>query len=117
MRPDIINPDTGERVSFRDFKEYRKLEFLVAGADCDTRAGVITAWRDTRPQPSYDEIEAVLDADVDAAEEAHEEDSVAFHDALKKLAKVSFAQENRLRALEAKQPVTWRQFIKVVKAL
>jgi len=50
------------------FTDYRKLESLVPGADCDTRGGVITVWRDVRPQPTYNEIEAVLDATVEAEE-------------------------------------------------
>lgn len=48
--------------------DYRKLEYLVPGAQCTTRGGVITSWTDVRTQPTYNEIEAVLDATVDAAE-------------------------------------------------
>lgn len=63
-----IDPETGLPIPFTNFLDIRKLEYLVPQPDCDTSGGVIIAWRDARPQPTYDEIEAVLDADVEAAE-------------------------------------------------
>lgn len=57
----------GNPLPFQDFDHYGRLEHLVPNADCDTRAGKITVWRDSRPQPSYDEMDAVSDADADLA--------------------------------------------------
>jgi hypothetical protein len=54
------------------FADFRKLMYLVPDADCDTRAGIITKWRDARPRPSYEEINAVDDAIVDAIEAEQE---------------------------------------------
>jgi len=62
------SPGGSPEIPLTKFTDYRKLEYLVPGALCTTRAGVITSWTDGRAQPTYDEIEAVLDADVDAAE-------------------------------------------------
>lgn len=63
-----IGDDLTKPIPFSDFLDYRKLEYLVPAAQCNTRAGVITAWADGRDQPTYDEIEAVTDEEVDAAE-------------------------------------------------
>lgn len=47
---------------------WRALNYLVPEPDCDTRNGVVTVWRDARPQPSDAEIAAVQEADIVAAE-------------------------------------------------
>lgn len=45
------------------------------------------------------------------------EDRVDWEDAPRQLARATFVQENRIRALEGKGPITWRTFVKVVRAL
>jgi hypothetical protein len=47
---------------------WEKLNVLVPEPDCDTDAGVITVWRDARPQPTQAAIDAVTQAQVDAQE-------------------------------------------------
>ena len=116
MRQDQYD-EQGERIPFSDFKDYRKLSYLVPDADCDTRGGEIMVWRDARRQPTYDEIEAVLDADVETAELQREEDEFSFQDGLKALAKATWKQENRIRVLEGKSTVTFRTFVKALRRL
>lgn len=123
MRDPIIDPETGERIPFSDFKDFRKVMYLARttgdGSDfqCVTRGGKITEWNDPRPQPTYDEIEAVADELVAEQEEMEKEDNFSIDAALLKLAKATFRQENRLRVLEGKTEITFRQFVKAVKAL
>ncbi len=45
---------------------WQKLNVLVPDPDCDTDDGVITAWRDARPQPTQAAIDAVTQTQVDA---------------------------------------------------
>lgn len=59
--------EQGNTLPHTDFDNYGRLEHLVPGAQCLTRAGKIIEWMDDRPQPSYDEIDAVSDADAQAA--------------------------------------------------
>ena len=44
---------------------WEKLNVLVPEPDCDTDDGVITAWRDARPQPTQAAIDAVTQTQVD----------------------------------------------------
>lgn len=116
VRDPIFDEETGERIPFSDFKDIRKLHFLVPEPDCDTRGGKIIAWRDSRPQPTYDEIEAVTDEQVAEREIEDEENNFALPgNVIRALARVAHDQENRVRALEGKAPVTFRQFARAVK--
>lgn len=47
---------------------WRKLNHLVPEPQCRTDEGIITEWKDSRPQPSQAEIDAVSEADVLASE-------------------------------------------------
>ena len=97
--------------------DYRKLSHLLPGADCDTLDGLITVWRDARPQPTYDEIDAVNIADVLTAIEAEEEAEMAYPHALRSLAIATFNQENRIRVLEGAPAITRAQFLKALRLL
>ena len=62
-----VDPFEGPPIRFTDF---RKLMYLARntgdGSDfqCNTRGGEITEWNDARPQPTYEEIEAVTEEQV-----------------------------------------------------
>ena len=47
---------------------WEKLNVLVPEPDCDTDDGVITVWRDARPQPTQAAIDAVTQTQVDDQE-------------------------------------------------
>jgi len=82
MRPPRFEPDVdsgevdaegepifvqGPRIPWDDFDHYGKIMHLVPDALLNTRAGKITEWMDERPQPTYDEIDAVSYEDADRA--------------------------------------------------
>ncbi len=94
---------------------HRKLNHLVPVPDCDTRGDVIEVWRDARPQPSYEDIFAVDIADVEVAEEERETELLRFIDPTLRLARITFKQENRLRSLEGRQPILWKQFARKIR--
>jgi hypothetical protein len=96
--------------------DYLKLQYLVPNAQCSTENGVVTDWYDERPQPTQEELDAVSTPTIDQVVEA-EESNFSFRDAMKKLAQVTFEQENRLRVLENRPSVTKKQFITYVKSL
>lgn len=66
-RPHEIDEETGLPIPHSDFDHYGRLMHLVPDAQCTTRAGKIIEWKDERPQPTYDEIDAVSDADAELA--------------------------------------------------
>jgi hypothetical protein len=66
MRPPRLDEE-GNVIPFTDFDHYGKIMHLVPDALLDTRAGKITAWHDERPQPTYDEIDAVSYEDAELA--------------------------------------------------
>ena len=76
MRPQPVD-ENGNPIPFTDFDHYGRLEHLVPGALCSTRAGKITEWKDSRPQPTYDEINAVSDADAELAMKQPSENVIA----------------------------------------
>jgi hypothetical protein len=47
---------------------WEQLNVLVPNPDCDTDDGVVTAWRDARPEPTQAAIDAVTQAQVDNQE-------------------------------------------------
>ena len=95
---------------------WRKLNYLVPNPDCDTKGGAITEWRDARPQPTDEEIAAVSIADVEQREQEENEDNFRVDDGVRILAKAVWNHENRIRALEGKNPVTFRVFVRAVIA-
>ena len=116
VRPPDLD-ENGLPIPFQNFKDYRKLEYLLPGAKCTTKKGVILEWLDTRPQPTYDEIEAVTDEEVTVFMETQKEDHFDIPDAFVKLSKATWLQENRIRTLEGKAEITFRQFVRAVKQL
>ena len=44
---------------------WEQINVLVPLPDCDTDGGVITAWRDARPEPTQAEIDAVTQTQID----------------------------------------------------
>ena len=97
------------------FTDYRKLSYLVPDADCDTSSGIITVWRDARPQPTYEEINAVADADVEQKKQEDDEDNFRVDNHAKILATVAWNHENRIRVIEGRPEIAFRQFVRAVK--
>ncbi len=100
---------------------WAKLNHLLPEPQCSTRTenGVFTIsnWKDPRPQPTMAEIDAVTDADVDADIEKLEEDNFNWDGIMQTIAKAFHNHENRLRALEGKQPINLRQVVKALRKL
>ena len=96
---------------------WHKLNYLVPNPDCDTKAGVITKWRDARPQPTDAEIAAVSIADVEQREQEENEDNFRVGDHAKILARVAWSHENRIRVIEGKPEIAFRQFVRAVKSI
>jgi hypothetical protein len=97
-------------------KSWRKLNVLVPNPDCSTKDGEITEWRDVRPQPTTEEIEAVTNQMVEDSEldtEAGGALNISKVDKL--LFLVNFDQENRLRVLEGRTNVTKAQYKTALK--
>ena len=94
---------------------WRKLNYLVPDPDCDTKGGAITEWRDARPQPTDAEIAAVSIADVEQREQEENEDNFRVEDHAKILARVAWNHENRIRVIEGRPEIAFRQFVRAVK--
>ena len=102
------NPAQGDRVPFPNFEDYRKLMVLVPDALCSTRGGRFTEWLDPRPQPTYDEIEAVPDEAVAEMEEAEKDDRLEVKP--KQMMIAMFHMYNMIRVREGKPKLSRRQF-------
>lgn len=99
---------------------WQKLNHLLPDPQCRTKGNQIIEWTDARPQPTDDEINAVLDADVQAAIDDALLDRLegdGSNDVLLIIAKAFHNHENRIRALEGDPAVTLRQVIAALKAL
>ena len=71
---------------------WRKLNHLVPVPQCRTKDGVITEWKDARPQPSDNDINAVDINDVEARESENEAANAFDRKDLKALALVFHAE-------------------------
>ena len=107
----------GNVIPFEDFQDYRKLEFLVPGALCSTRSGVITEWKDARPQPTYDEIEAVTHEEVDAKEAQDREDRLEIATDPVVQAKTLYFLSKEVRALKGLEPMPKGQWLDFISSL
>ena len=96
---------------------WRQLNFLVPQPDCDTEEGVVTVWRDSRPQPTQVEIDAVKIVDIEVVEAEKEEDNFSFDGVMVTIAKAFHNHENRIRTWEGKSSVTLKQVVKALRAL
>ena len=96
---------------------WRKLNHICPEPQCRTKNGVITEWTDSRPQPTDAEIDAVDIVDVEAVEAQKEEDNFNFPDVMITIAKALHYQQNQIRALEGKQPITLKQVVKALRQL
>lgn len=98
-------------------EDLTKLHVLLPDAQAEIQDGIITEWFDERPQPTYAEINAVSDEDAADFDNDREEDRNGFQRNIKALAQATWKQENRLRALEGKSPVTFRRFLGALRKL
>ena len=88
----------------------RKIEYLLPNWLGHIVDGVIISWDDPRPQPTQAELDAVDMADVLAREIEEDLDRLETNDVIRKLARITWIQENRIRLLEGKTEISWKQF-------
>ena len=112
-----LTPDAEGNYPPQRFRDYQKLWYITQEPDCDTKAGKITAWRDTRPQPTYEEINAVTDQEVDDALAEKELDNEEFEGVIRQLTRLCFRQENEIRQLKGQGPVSRRAFLQALRSL
>lgn len=99
------------------FNDFRKLQYLVPDADCSTRGGEIIEWRDARPQPTYDEINAVEDSVVDQIQEDEKTARLDYGEKAMILLRVCHRQQNEIRELQGKSEITFKRFVDAVRTL
>lgn len=102
--------------------KWEKLNYLVPEPQCRMKTIdgelQITEWKDERPQPSDAEIDAVSDEKTEEKILDDEAEGVFSFDKMAKLQfEVYLKQENRIRILEGKDPLTRGQFTTGLKDL
>jgi hypothetical protein len=96
---------------------WKKLNYLVPEPQCRTESGIVTEWRDARPQPSQGEIDAVTDAQVLDQEAETQLDNDSYPDITIQTLKGMHLMFNKIRVLEGKSTVTRRVFRETIKNL
>ena len=93
-----------------------KLNYLVPEPQCETREDEILNWKDSRPQPTQAELDAVTQAQIDSTKKesrlrgkftSREDTSLLLY----------YKIDKRLRVLEGKPAITKEQFWNGVKTI
>ncbi len=106
IEEDLVRPEITDM--------WRKLNHLVPEPQCSTRGNNITEWHDTRTMPTYDELAAVLIADVEVSEQdvADERGEVPSQ---RHMLRLLWKMFNSIRVLESKPPIAWKNFIRRIR--